>query len=125
MAYDEKLAARIRSALEERRDVVEVRMFGGLAFMVRGHMSCGVIGRSLMVRIDAAQEEKLLAETGARPMDFTGRRMPGFLYVDSPGIATTASLARWVDRAATYAETKPRKVKAKAKSPRSRGRGKR
>ena len=121
MAFDEKLAARIRSALKGRKDVVEKHMFGGVAFMVREHMSCGVVGSSLMVRVDTEQEERFLEEPAVRPMDFTGRRMPGFLFVDPPGIATTASLARWVDRATAYAETKPKKVKAKSSLSRRRG----
>jgi TfoX/Sxy family transcriptional regulator of competence genes len=112
MAFDEKLATRIRSALKGRKDVVEKHMFGGVAFMVRGHMSCGVVGSSLMVRVDVEQAENYLKEPAVRPMDFTGRPMRGFLFVDPAGITTTASLANWVDRATAYAETKPRKVKA-------------
>jgi len=111
MAFDEKLAARIRTALENCNDVVEKQMFGGLAFMVRGHMACGVIGSSLMVRVDPAKAGSLLKERAVRPMDFTGRPMRGFLYVDPPGIARSASLQKWVDRASACAEAKPRKVK--------------
>jgi TfoX/Sxy family transcriptional regulator of competence genes len=124
MAFDQKLAARIRSVLEGRKDVVEKQMFGGVAFMMRGHMSCGVVGSSLMVRVDAAREGEFSRDPGARPMDFTGRPMPGFLFVDGPGIASKASLARWIGRATAYAETKPDKAKARAKSS-PRGRGKR
>jgi len=80
MAYDERLAERVRGAMGKRKDVVEKKMFGGIAFMVRGHMSCGIVGSSLMVRIDPAREEKMLRERGAKPMDFTGRPMRGFLY---------------------------------------------
>jgi TfoX/Sxy family transcriptional regulator of competence genes len=111
MAYDLNLAKRIRATLAVREDVVEKQMFGGIAFMIRGHMSCGVIGSTLMVRIDAADQEALLREPGARPMDFTGRPMHGFLYVDALGIATTAALRKWVGRATAYAESKPRKTK--------------
>jgi len=121
MAFDEKLAVRIRSALKERKDVVEKQMFGGVAFMVRGHMSCGVVGSSLMVRVDAEQEDKYLKEPSVRPMDFTGRPMRGFLFVDPAGIANTASLAKWVDRATAYAETRPRKVRAKSSVLQKRG----
>ena len=116
MAYDLKLAARIRTALAGRKDVVEKEMFGGIAFMVRGHMSCGVVGSNLMVRVDTADHEALVREPGARPMDFTGRPMPGFLYVEGLGTATTAALRRWVDRATAHAEAKPKK--AKKSSPR-------
>jgi TfoX/Sxy family transcriptional regulator of competence genes len=106
MAFDEKLAARIRTALENCNDVVEKQMFGGLAFMVRGHMACGVIGSSLMVRVDPAEAGNLLQEPAVRPMDFTGRPMRGFLYVDPPGILRSASLQKWVDRATACAEAK-------------------
>ena len=87
MAYDERLAERVRGAMGKRKDVVEKKMFGGIAFMVRGHMSCGIVGSSLMVRIDPAREEKMLRERGAKPMDFTGRPMRGFLYVEPAGLA--------------------------------------
>jgi hypothetical protein len=115
MAYDEKLAARIRAVLGDRKDVVEKQMFGGVAFMVRGHMSCGVVGTSLMVRIPPDQHDALLGEPHARVMDFSGHSMRGFLFVDAPGIATAAALARWVGRATTYAESRPAK-KAAAKT---------
>ena len=121
MAFDERLAARVRSALKERNDVVEKHMFGGVAFMVRGHMSCGVAGSSLMVRVDPEHEEKFLEEAAVRPMDFTGRPMRGFLFVDPPGTASVASLTKWVDRATAYAESRPKNVKAKSSSPRRRG----
>jgi TfoX/Sxy family transcriptional regulator of competence genes len=121
MAFDEKLAARVRSALKGRRDVVEKQMFGGVAFMVRGHMSCGVVGSSLMVRVDVEQEENYLKEPAVRRMDFTGRPMRGFLFVDPAGITTMTSLAKWVDRSVTYAETKPKKLKAKSAAPQRRG----
>ena len=111
MAYDEKLAARIRTALQDRSDVVEKQMFGGVAFMVRGHMSCGVVGSSLMVRIDPSDADALMKEPHVRPMDFTGRPMRGFLYVDPPGIATAAALRKWIGRATAHAAARPKKEK--------------
>src|SRR5262245_8661924 len=110
MAFDENLAARIRRVLEKRKDVVEKRMFGGVAFMVRGHMACGVVGSSLMVRVGTDEEGDFLRETAARPMACTGRPMPGFLFVDPPGTAGAASLAKWVRRATGYAESRPKKT---------------
>ena len=118
MAFDETLAARIRAALGARKDVVEKQMFGGVAFMVRGHMSCGVVGSSLMVRVDPEHEDQFLQEPAARPMDFTGRPMHGFLFVDPPGIVSAASLRKWVGRATAHAEARPKKVKKKPSSPR-------
>ena len=120
MAFDETLARRIRARLGGRKDVVEKRMFGGVAFMVRGHMSCGVVGPSLMVRVDPDQEAKFLHEPGARPMEFTGRPMRGFLFVDREGIASAAALRKWVGRATAYAEAKPKKVKNEPSKPRRR-----
>ena len=111
MAFDERLAVRIRAVLKNRRDVGERQMFGGLAFMVRGHMSCGIVGSSLMVRVDPAEAEALLRKPAVRPMDFTGRPMRGFLFVDPPGIARLSSLRAWVGRAVAHAEAKPRKIK--------------
>jgi TfoX/Sxy family transcriptional regulator of competence genes len=119
VAYDEALAERVRGALAKRRDVVEKKMFGGVAFMVRGHMSCGIVGSTLMVRVDPAREGVLLRERGARPMDFTGRPMRGFLYVDAPGLAGSSALRKWVGRAVDFAESKPKKA-AGAKPPRPR-----
>jgi len=72
MAYDEKLAERVRAALANRDDVVEKRMFGGIAFMVRGHMSCGVVASTLMVRLAPADADRLMNAPHVRPMDFTG-----------------------------------------------------
>lgn len=97
-------------------------MFGGVAFMVRGHMACGVVRSSLMVRVRPEDCGRFLKEKGARPMDFTGRPMPGFLFVDSPGIASAASLARWVGRATARAEAAPARARRKPAPARKRPR---
>ncbi len=86
MAFDEKLADRVRSILRERNDVVERKMFGGLAFLIRGNMCCGIVGTDLMVRVGADQHESALAEAHARPMDFTGRPSKGMVYVGAEGL---------------------------------------
>ena len=109
MAYDERLAERIRTVLSPRSDVDERKMFGGIAFMIRGHMSCGIVGATLMVRVDPDDEARLLRTPHARPMDFTGRPMRGFLFVDPPGIRTAAALGTWIRRAAAWAESQPPK----------------
>jgi TfoX/Sxy family transcriptional regulator of competence genes len=105
MAYDEALAERIRTALRGRDDVAERKMFGGIAFMVAGHMACGVINDDLMVRLGSDPDQAALAEPHTRPMDFTGRPMRGMVYVAPAGVATDADLARWVDRAVNAATT--------------------
>jgi hypothetical protein len=96
MAYDERLAGRIRRVLAGRRDVAEKRMFGGLAFLVGGKMACGVLGRDLVVRVGPDRHEAALARPGARPMDFTGRPLRGFIYVGPAGTRTAAALRRWI-----------------------------
>ncbi|MEK6721413.1 MAG: TfoX/Sxy family protein [Chloroflexota bacterium] len=109
MAYDEVLAERIRVILGPRDDVREQKMFGGIAFMVRGHMACGVIRDELMIRIAADEHDAALAEPHVRVMDFSHRTMLGFLYVGADGIGTDDGLGAWVGRAVAFAESKPPK----------------
>ena len=109
MAYDEQLAARIRDVLAGVEGVSERKMFGGIAFLHRGNMACGVIGETLMLRLGADLADAALDEPHTRPMDFTGRPMKGMLYVDPPGFATDAALDAWVARALAFTETLPPK----------------
>lgn len=115
MAYDEKLAQRIRAVLGPRDDVEERPMFGGLTFMVRSHMACGVLRDDLMLRVGTDAEQAALARPHARPMDFTGRPLPGMIYVAPPGCRTPASLKSWVDLALAFVATLPAKKPAKQK----------
>ena len=108
MAYDEKLAARVRALLANRNDVRERKMFGGVTFMVAGHMCCGVNGDELIVRLDPDHEDAALAGPHARPMDFTGRPMRGFVTVQPEGL-NGAQLKRWVQEAVARAESLPPK----------------
>ncbi len=120
MAYDEKLAARIRPLLHKALenlgapmpDVAERKMFGGLAFMIADVMRVGIVDEALMIRVDPAQIETLLTEPGARPMDFTGKPMKGFLFVDGQGSATATSLSRWIKRALVAPAPKKRATKS-------------
>jgi TfoX/Sxy family transcriptional regulator of competence genes len=109
VAYDERLAKRVRAALAGKRGLTERKMFGGLAFMLRGNMCCGVLNDDLMVRVGAAQHEDVLAQPGARPMDFTGRAMKGMVYVGPPGYSDAKRLQAWVDRGVKYASSLPAK----------------
>ena len=84
-------------------------MFGGIAFMVRGNMCCGVVKDDLMVRVGPQQYEQALAEHGARPMNFTGRPMTGMVYVDGAACANGRTLAKWVNRGAEFAMSLPAK----------------
>ena len=108
MAYDERLAARVRALLASRTDVSERKMFGGLTFMVGGNMCCGVNGEELIVRLDPGREDDALARPHARPMDLTGRRMRGFITVHPDGL-TGSRLDRWVHEAVARAGTLPPK----------------
>ena len=99
MAYDELLADRIRRNLKEKKTrFEEKKMFGGVCFMVNEKMCVGVLKDQLMVRIDPENEIKFLAETGARPMDFTHCPMKGYLYIDPEGTDLEDDLNKWVDR---------------------------
>jgi TfoX/Sxy family transcriptional regulator of competence genes len=111
MAYDEDLATRIRDELASRDDVTERKMFGGIAFMVGGNMCCGVTGGDLMLRLGAEGADSALDDPHARPMDFTGRPMAGFVFVAPEGTVTSPELRRWVDRAVAFATTLPPKAK--------------
>jgi TfoX/Sxy family transcriptional regulator of competence genes len=108
MAYSEQLANRVRALLSDRNDVAERPMFGGLTFMVRGHMCCGVLGDELIVRLHPDDEDTAVALPHARPMDFTARPMRGFVTVAPDGLKGEV-LKRWVDRAVARAETQPPK----------------
>lgn len=109
MTYDEDLAIRIRAALSEHSDVVEKKMFGGLAFMVNGAMCCGLTNADLMVRVGPEHYEDALAQPHARPMDFTGRPLKGMVYVAREGLRTNAMLARWIRRGLAFVSEKPPK----------------
>jgi TfoX/Sxy family transcriptional regulator of competence genes len=120
VAYSEELADRVRVALEGRDDVTEKKMFGGIAFMVGGSMACGIVGDALMARVAPDQFEVALSRPHARVMDFTGRPMTGFVYVDPAGLRTAAALKRWVDETVAFA-TSPEQVarqRKKAAKPR-------
>ena len=111
MAYDEGLAQRIRETLADRQDIrleiVEKKMFGGIAFMVGGNMSVGVVNDELMVRVGKEGHDDALARPHARPMDFTGKPMKGFVYVAAEGIAEDEDLAGWVERGVSFASSLP------------------
>jgi len=106
MAYDEGLAVRIRDLLEADADVREMKMFGGLAFLVGGHMAVAASGQGgMMVRVDPAKSPKLVATTKACLVEMRGRPMQGWLRVESADVRTERQLARWVDLGTTYARS--------------------
>ena len=111
MAFDEKLADRIRRVLADRRDVEERKMFGGLTFMVRGHMCVGIVDRDLMARIGPDASEEALARPHVRAMDFTGRPLKGLVYVASGGVRSEAALRQWIARGVEFVDSLPAKKK--------------
>jgi len=110
MAYDEKLADRIRQVIKDQAAITEKKMFGGLAFLFNGHMCCGVAGNDLMVRVGATAYEASLAEPHVREMDFTGRPMKGMIYVSQAGLNTKKRLTYWVQKGIHHAQTLPPKA---------------
>src|SRR5437773_11780993 len=109
MAYDEGLAERIRGVLDEQPSVSEKRMFGGVAFLVQGHMSVGIVKDKLMVRVGPESYDRVLRERHARKMDFTGRPMKGFVYVVPSGYESDADLQHWVNLRVSYVTSLPAK----------------
>jgi TfoX/Sxy family transcriptional regulator of competence genes len=109
VAYDEDLADRIREILSGRK-YVEKKMFGGLAFLIGGNMSVAASGQGgLLVRVDPAENDTLLTEPGAAPMEMGGRGpMTGWIRVEA-GVLDAATLKRWVSRGVGYAEKLPAK----------------
>ena len=108
MAYDEDLADKVRAVLPRCGMVTERQMFGGLAFMLGGHMFCGVVKDTLMVRLGPEAAGCAPGQPYVRPMDFTGRPMKGMVFVDPAGLHGDA-LRQWVDAAAGYARSLPPK----------------
>ena len=110
MAYDEELADRIRELLAAEPGVTEKRMFGGLAFLIGGNMAVTASGRGgVMVRVDPAKLEKLVATTNAQLVEMGGREMRGWLRVGADDVRTTRQLARWVGIGAKAARSLPAK----------------
>jgi len=109
MAFDESIAQRVRKVLSEECVADEKRMFGGLAFMVKGHMCCGVVGGDLVVRIGADGHERAVSQPHVRAMDFTGRPMRGFVYLGPPAYRSKSSLRKWIKAGLRFVSTLPPK----------------
>ncbi len=114
MAYDEKLAARIRQRLEELPNVEEKEMMGGLTFMYNGKMCLGIIKDEMMCRIDPEVYEEVLERNGCREMDFTGRPMKGYVMIDETGMKSKKDFEYWVGLALDY-NKKAKSSKKKSK----------
>ena len=110
MAYDEELADRIRALVAGEAGLTEKKMFGGLAFLVYGNMAVAASGQGgILVRVDPARSDTLVAKTNARLMEMRGRSMQGWLRVDPEDLRNKRQLAKWVELGTTYARSLPAK----------------
>lgn len=110
MAYDEKLATRLRELLAHEDGLTEKRMFGGLAFLINGNMSVSASGQGgLLLRVDPDETDALLSEPHAHPFEMRGRVLPGWLRVAPDGVRTKRDLERWVKHGVAYARSLPSK----------------
>lgn len=109
MAYDEGLAQRLRELLANRHDIEEKAMFGGIAFLLAGNMCCGVVKDRLMVRVGPEHYADALQQRHTHEMDFTGKPLKGFIYVEPQGIEDDADLQTWLDRCIAFASSLPGK----------------
>jgi TfoX/Sxy family transcriptional regulator of competence genes len=110
VAFDEDLAERIRELVAQERRITEKRMFGGLAFLVDGHMAVSASGQGgLLVRVDPDETERLVGREHVRRFEMRGRSMDGWLRVDDAGLRTKRQLAGWVTRGVKYARSLPPK----------------
>jgi TfoX/Sxy family transcriptional regulator of competence genes len=110
MAYDQQLAERVRALVAGEAALTEKRMFGGLAFLVGGNMAVSASGQGgLLVRVDPAESDELVASTPARVAVMRGREMRGWLRVDAADVAGEDELAAWVERGVAYARSLPAK----------------
>ena len=119
MAYNEKLADMTRELISQtHKNVEEKAMFGGLCFMVNDKMCVGVEKERLMVRLDPAKYDEVIEIEGCKPMDFTGKVMKGFVFVDADTLTTKKKLAYWIDLALAFnkiAKASKKKVAKKKK----------
>ena len=109
MAYDEGLAQRIRETLGDRPGLVEKKMFGGVGFMLQGNMACGVNKEDLIVRVGPEYYASAVIRPHARPFDFTGRPMKGWVMVSPDGTTSESDLKAWVQEGVEFALSLPPK----------------
>jgi TfoX/Sxy family transcriptional regulator of competence genes len=110
MAYDERLAERIRALVAGEDGVAEKKMFGGLAFLLNGNMAIAASGQGgILVRVDPAESEELVETTPAEPMEMRGRSMAGWLRLQSGDVEAAGELSTWVERGVSYARSLPAK----------------
>jgi len=113
MAFDEKLADRIREILGNSKSITERKMFGGICFMLNGNMIGGVLKDDLIVKIDKESHAKAVAQKHVRPFDFTGKPMVGIIFVSPDGTKTRKNLEQWIEMGTAHARALPAKRKKK------------
>jgi TfoX/Sxy family transcriptional regulator of competence genes len=120
VAYDQRMAERVRRVLSGQRDLVERKMMGGICFMLNGSMCCGVSASAIMVRVGREAYQRMLAQPHVRPLEFAGRRPTGFVLVDPRGCRTDTALRTWIQRgidlASTLSAREPAASKARPKA---------
>lgn len=110
MAYDEEFAERLRAVLAAEPGLTEQRMFGGLAFLLGGHMAVAAIGQGgMMLRVDPETSSALIEHDGVEPMEMHGRSMAGWLQVEPETVATDEALADWVAHGVRFVRALPPK----------------
>lgn len=109
MAYDEGLAQRIREILTDQPETTEKKMFGGVAFLLRGNLCCGVSKDEMIVRVGPEGYDAAVRRPHARPFDKTGRPMKGWVMVGAAGCESDKALAGWVEQGVRFARTLPAK----------------
>lgn len=111
MAYDEGLAQRIRELVQHKPNIVEKKMFGGIAFMAYDYMFVGVVKNDLMARVGPINYAAALAKPHVVPMDFTGKPMDGYVFVQPLGLAGDEQLQHWIDMCYSFVRALPVKVR--------------
>jgi TfoX/Sxy family transcriptional regulator of competence genes len=116
MAYNEELAFRIKKILiQENVEFLEKKMFGGLAFMIKDKMCIGIIKEELMIRVMDEFYENLLEANHVSPMNFTGKKMKGFLFIEAEGVKYDSQLLNWIKYALDFGKRGILKTKKKTK----------
>lgn len=111
MSYNQDLAERVRVILESHPGWVEKKMFGGVGFILRGNLACGVQGNDLIVRVGAENNEPALSRPFVRPfMAIPGKPMAGWVLVALEGTVSAQDLQYWVELGFDYASTLPEKA---------------
>jgi TfoX/Sxy family transcriptional regulator of competence genes len=110
VAFDSMLADRIRFRLGRRKHFTERKMFGGICFLLKGNMCCGVIGTELIIRVKPEQAESILKEKHTRVFDFSGRPSRSLVFVGPKALQKEADLSRWLQLTVKFATALPPKT---------------